>query len=116
MCETPKTTLAYLINYVPNETDKPSYEKLHTQVLSSYFDDTKNAYFKGSFYLGGQQKMTIDEEITLEKIDETKKLSEQRLMEYGCANSWEVASIQRSQMLLNQMEEIIKFHIKLTNK
>ena len=60
--------------------------------------------------------MTIDEEITLEKIDETKKLSEQRLMEYGCANSWEAASIQQNQMLLYQMEEIIKFHIKLTNK
>ena len=116
MCETPKITLSYLINYIPNETDKPSYEKLNTQVLSSYLDDTKNVYFKGSFYLGGHIKMTIDEEITLEKIDDTKKLSEQRLMEYGCANSWEAASIQHNQMLLYQMEEIIKFHIKLTNK
>ena len=116
MCETPKTTLAYLINYVPNETDKPSYEKLNTQVLSSYLDDTKNVYFRGSFYLGGHTKMTIDEEITLEKIDETKNIFQQRLKEYGCANSWEAGSIQRSQMLLIQMEEIIKFHIKLTNK
>ena len=116
MCETPKITLSYLINYIPNETDNPSYEKLNTQVLSSYLDDTKNAYFKGTFYLGGQLKMTIDDEITLEKIDETKKLSEQRFMEFGCANSWEAASIQRSQMLLYQMEEIITFHIKLTNK
>ena len=112
----PKVTLLYLINYVPNETDKNAYEKLNTQVLSSYLDDTKNVYFKGSFYLGGHIKMTIDEEITLEKIDDTKKLSEQRLMEYGCANSWEAASIQHNQMLLYQMEEIIKFHIKLTNK
>ena len=116
MCEMPKVTLLYLINYVPNETDKNAYEKLNTQVLSSYLDDTKNVYFKGSFYLGGHIKMTIDEEITLEKIDDTKKLSEQRLMEYGCANSWEAASIQHNQMLLYQMEEIIKFHIKLTNK
>ena len=116
MCEMSKVTLSYLINYIPNETDKPSYEKLNTQVLSSYLNDTKNIYFKGTFYLGGQIKMTIDEEITLEKIDETKKLSEQRLMEYGCANSWEAASIQQNQMLLYQMEEIIKFHIKLTNK
>lgn len=54
-------TLSYLINYVPNETDKSSYEKLNTQVLSSYLDDTKNIYFKGTFYLGGQIKMTIDE-------------------------------------------------------
>ena len=103
MCEMSKVTLSYLINYIPNETDKPSYEKLNTQVLSSYLNDTKNIYFKGTFYLGGQIKMTIDEEITLEKIDETKKLSEQRLMEYGCANSWEAASIQQNQMLLYQM-------------
>jgi hypothetical protein len=109
-------TLSYLINYVPNDADKALYEKLNTQVLSSYLDDTKNAYFKGSFYLGGQIKMTINEEITLEKIEETKKQFVQRLMEYGCANSWEAASIERSQMLLHQMEEIIKFHIKLTDK
>ena len=114
MCE--MVTLLYLINYVPTDADKASYEKLNTQVLSCYLDDTKNAYFKGSFYLGGQIKMTIDEEITLDKIEETKKQFEKRLMEYGCANSWEAASIERSQMLLHQMEEIIKFHIKLTNK
>ncbi len=100
----------------PIISDKLCSKQLNTQVLSSYLDDTKNAYFKGSFYLGGQIKMTIDEEITLEKIEETKKQFVQRLMEYGCANSWEAASIERSQMLLHQMEEIIKFHIKLTNK
>ena len=33
MCEMSKVTLSYLINYIPNETDKPSYEKLNTQVL-----------------------------------------------------------------------------------
>jgi hypothetical protein len=116
MCETPKTTLLYLINYIPNDRDKNAYEKLNTQVLSCYLDDTKNIYFKGSFYLGGQIKMKIDEEITLEIIEETKKQFEQRLMEYGCVNSWEAASIERSQRLLHQMEEIIKFHIKLTDK
>jgi hypothetical protein len=44
-------------------------------------------------------------------INQTKDIFELRLKEYGCANSWEAASVQQSQLLLNQMEEIVKFHI-----
>jgi hypothetical protein len=115
MCKTPKITLSYLINYIPNDTEKLLYEKLNIQVLKLYLEDTKRWYFKEHYYLGGQTKMTIDDEITLELINRTKDIFELRLKEYGCANSWEVASVKQSQLLLNQMEEIVKFHIKLTN-
>jgi hypothetical protein len=115
MTELPKTTLTYLINYIPNNnTEKIIYEKLDIQVLSSYLNDTNSKYLGGSFYLGGQLKMKPDEEITLKKIDEVRQISKQRLNEYGGhANGWEVASVMHSETLLNQMEKIIKFHNNL---
>jgi hypothetical protein len=114
MTESPKTTLTYLINYTPNNNaEKIMYEKLDIQVLSSYLNDTNSKYLGGSFYLGGQIKMKPDEEITLTKIDEARQISKQ-LKEYGdYANSWEMASVMRSEILLNQMEQIIQFHNNL---
>ena len=115
MTESPKTTLTYLINYIPNNNaEKIMYEKLDIQVLSSYLNDTNSKYFGGSFYLGGQVKMKPDEEITLKKIDEVRQISKQRLNEYGdYSNSWEIASVMHSKSLLNQMEKIIQFHNNL---
>jgi hypothetical protein len=115
MTELPKTTLTYLINYIPNNnTEKIMYKKLDIQVLSSYLNDTNRKYLGGSFYLGGQVKMKPDEEITLKKIDDVRQISKQRLNEYGdYANSWEMASVMHSESLLNQMEKIIKFHNNL---
>lgn len=114
MSEKNKITLTYLINYVPNnDIEQNMYKKLNIQVLSSYLNDTKSKYFEGSFYLGGQLKMKPDEEITLKKIDEVREISKQKLIEYGYANGFEAASVGRSKSLLNQLEEIIKFHLKL---
>lgn len=114
MCESVKITLTYLINYTPkNDTERLMYKKLNTEVLFSYLNDTNSKYFGGSFYLGGQLRMKPDEEITLKKIDEVKEISKQRLIEYGYANGFEAASIGRSKLLLNQLEEIIQFHLKV---
>jgi len=116
MSELPKTTLTYLLNYIPNnDIEMMLYKKLDITVLSSYENDTNSRYFGGSFYLGGQIKMKPDEEITLQKINEVRQISKQRLIEYGGpSNSWEAISIERNKMLLDQMEEIIKFHVKLS--
>jgi len=114
MCELIKITLTYLINYTPkNDTERLMYKKLNTEVLFSYLNDTNSKYFGGSFYLGGQLRMKPDEEISLKKIEEVKEISKQRLIEYGYANGFEAASIGRSKKLLNELEEIIKFHLKL---
>jgi hypothetical protein len=114
MTESPKTTLSYLINYIPNNNaEKIMYKKLDIQVLSSYLKDTESKYLGGSFYLGGQIKMKPDEEITLTKIDEARQITKQ-LKEYeDYANSWEMASVMHSETLLNQMEQIIQFHNNL---
>jgi hypothetical protein len=116
MSQLHKTTLNYLINYIPiNDKERTLYDKLNKQVLTSYFNDTKRIYFNGTFYLGGQIKMTLDEEITLDKINEVREISKQREIEYrGPCNSWEANSIYTAEIMLNQMEEIIKYHLELS--
>ncbi len=66
------------------------------------------------FYLGGQVKMSPDEEITLDKIKEVREISKKREIEYGGpCNSWEAASIYSHNNRLNQMEDIIKAYTKI---
>jgi hypothetical protein len=53
--------------------------------------------------------MNPDEEITLKKIDEVKKIREKRYIEYGGpCNSAEMASIWRSERQLSEIEIIVK--------
>jgi hypothetical protein len=115
MSELPKANLTSLLAFVPNnKIEGKIFNNINTQVLTSYFDDTKSTWSNGTFYLGGQIKMNPDEEITLDKIKEVRKISKQREIEYGGpCNSWEAASINSHNNRLNQMEEIIKAYTKI---
>ena len=110
-----RTTLTYLINYIPgNDIERINYEKLDMSVLSYYLRESQSNILSGFFYLGGQLKMKLDEEITLAKIAEARQITSQRLYEYGGpTNSWEMSSITSSENLLEQMEKIIQFHLTL---
>ena len=115
MSELPKANLTSLLAFVPNnKIEEKIFNNINTQVLTSYFDDTKSTWSNGTFYLGGQIKMNPDEEITLDKIKEVRKISKQREIEYaGPRNSWEAASFNSHNNRLNQMEEIIKAYTKI---
>ena len=115
MTELPKASLNTLLVFVPNNViERKIFNNINTQVLNSYFDDTKSTWSNGMFYLGGQIKMKPDEEITIDKIKEVRKISKQREIEYGGpCNSWEAASINNHNNKLNQMEEIIKAYTKI---
>jgi hypothetical protein len=101
-----KATLNTLLEFVPNnDVERYLFNKLNKQVLYSYLADTKNKYFNGIFYLGGQTKMTLNDEITLEKIKE---------IEYGGpCNSLEAMSMNNHKNLLQQMEKIIIAYTKI---
>ena len=115
MAELPKATLNTLLNFVPNnDVERKLFDTLNKQVLTSYSIDTKTKYFNYMFYLGGQIKMTPDEEITIEKIKEVREIDRQREIEYGGpCNSWEAMSMNNHRNLLSQMEEIIKTYTKI---
>ena len=115
MSELPKANLTSLLAFVPNnEIERKIFNNINTQVLTSYFDDTKSTWSNGTFYLGGQIKMNPDEEITLDKIKEVRKISKQREIEYGGAcNSWEMASIWRAERQLSEIEVLVKIYSEI---
>ena len=106
------TTLNKLIRFVPeNDAEREIFGNCKKDVLNEYLEDTKSTWSKGQFYLGGFIKMNPDDEITLKKIEEVKIIRDQRYKEYGGpCNSWEAASIWRSERQLDEIELLVKKH------
>lgn len=111
----PKCTLNNIFNFIPiGEREKILYNLIDKEVLNKYIKDTKNKYYEGKFYLGGQIKMGPDDEITLQKFNEVRKITKQRLIEYGGpCNSWEANSIAESERNLNDAEKLVKCYYKI---
>jgi hypothetical protein len=103
-------TLNTLIEFIPNDdTEREIFEDCKKDVLNEYLADTKSTWSKGTFYLGGFNKMKPDEEITLNKIYEVKITRAKRIDEYGGpCNSAEMASIWRSERQLHEIEVLVK--------
>ena len=57
--------------------------------------------------------MELDEEITLKKIVDVRKISTQRFEEYGACNSAEMASVWRSQRQIDEMEKIVEKYLQI---
>lgn len=108
-------SLNKLIEFTPNDdTEREIFESCKKDVLNEYLADTKSTWSKSTFYLGGQIKMNPDEEITLDKIKEVRKISKQREIEYGGpCNSAEVASIWRHERQLSEIEVIVKIYSEI---
>ena len=104
-----------MLKFVPiNEREKALYNLIDKESLNQYLNDTKSKYYGGKFYLGGQIKMGPDDEITLEKFNEVREITKQRLIEYGGpCNSWEAASISHSERILDNAEKIVKCYNKI---
>ena len=111
----PKCTLNNMILFVPrNNQERALYNLIDKEALHKYLEDTKSKYYGGKFYLGGQIKMGPDDEITLQKFNEAREITKQRLIEYGGpCNSWEAASISHSERILDNAEKIVKCYYKI---
>ena len=57
--------------------------------------------------------MELDEEITLKKIVDVRKISTQRFEEYGACNSAEMASVWRSQRQIDEIEKIVEKYMEI---
>jgi len=108
-------TLNKLIEFTPNDDDERTiFEDCKRDVLNEYLADTKSSWSKGTFYLGGFIKMKPDDEITLKQIDEVKITRAKRIDEYGGpCNSWEAASIWRSERQLSEIEVLVKIYSEI---
>lgn len=111
----PKCSLNNMINFVPqSEQERTLYNLIDKKALYQYLEDTKNKYYNGRFYLGGQIQMGADDEITLQKFNEVREITRQKLIEYGGpCNSWEAASIANHERILDEAEKIVKCYLKI---
>jgi hypothetical protein len=76
--------------------------------LNKYFKNTTESWSNGKFYLGGQTQMNPNEEITFLKINNVKKIHQQKMIDIGYCNSWEMASVNTSKKELNEIEIILE--------
>ena len=86
----------------------PSLKHLIDLFEKELSNNFKNEYKnRDYFYLKGQLKMSVDDNITYEKIEEAKRIDLERQKEYGGpANFHEVVSMQREE---NLFQELLSF-------
>ena len=72
-------------------------------VLNRYIQCSRETWSKGSFYLGGQIKLGIDDEITWEHIADVTSIQSQPM---DISNSWEAASVHRSEQELSHFRDL----------
>ena len=100
------TTLRQLIDFIPlNDKEREIYNiDPKKSVLQTYLDNTKSSWTGGKYYLGGQIKLGLDDEITPKLI---AKAWSSFGDSYAC-NSAEMASIWNAKGGLSSIETIIK--------
>ncbi len=109
MTSLPKLTLNSLLNFVfENDDEREAFNK-YSKVLYEYLANTKEKYYNGHYYFGGQIRLHSDDEISLKTVEQVKKINAQKLIELGGpCNSWEAASMWNADRQLNEMENLIK--------
>jgi hypothetical protein len=97
-------TLSKLLDFVPQNDAEIAVYNANTSVLHTYLDNTKSSWSGGKYYLGGQIKLGLDDEITPELIAQVWNKFDDS---YAC-NSAELASIWDAKDKLSSIETIIK--------
>ena len=103
-------TLRKLLDFTPlNEKEHHIYN-INKSILQTYLDNTKSSWSGGKYYLGGQIKLNLDDEISLELIDKAWDMFGGD--SYAC-NSAEMASIWAAKGGLTNIEIIVKKYIEI---
>ena len=98
------TTLRQLIDFIPlNDKEREIYN-VKESILQKYLYDTNRSWSGGKYYLGGQIKLDLDDEITPTLIAKAWDMFGDS---YAC-NSAEAASICSAKGGLTSIETIIK--------
>jgi hypothetical protein len=99
-------TLRQLIDFIPlNDKECEIYNiNVKESILQTYLDNTKSSWSGGKYYLGGQIKLDLDDNITPKLIAKAWDMFGDS---YAC-NSAEMASIWAAKGGLTSIETIIK--------
>jgi hypothetical protein len=97
-------SLLDLANFLPNDTTEVIV--VGETVVTEYIKYTKETWTNGNYWLGGQLKLSPTEKITDSLMDKVRKINAES-GDYAC-NSWEMASIQRSQRQFSEIIVVVK--------
>jgi hypothetical protein len=97
-------SLLDLANFLPN--DDTEVIVVGETVVTEYIKCTKETWTNGNYWLGGQLKLSQTEKITDALINNVRKINAESYY-YAC-NSWEMASIQRSQRQFSEIIVVVK--------
>jgi hypothetical protein len=99
-------TLRQFINYYLN------FEGKNIDVnIMNIINSMREKLEKNQFYLGGQLKMTYDDEISLDTFEKVRQIDKQREIEYGVYNSFELISVNNHKKLLDDTEKIFTSYL-----
>ena len=79
-------------------------------VLNRYINCSRESWSKGSFYLGGQLKLRIDDEITWNHLAEVQIIYNNP---YDITNSWEFGSIQRGEQDFSHFRDLYTNYLRM---
>jgi hypothetical protein len=108
-----ETGVSYPNNFLPNdateviivgETVVAEYMAYAKEMWNNIY--TKEMLTNGNYWLGGQVKLSLTEKITDLLMDKVRKINAES-GDYAC-NSWEMASIQRSQRQFSEIIVVVK--------
>ena len=102
-------TLRKLLDFTPLNEKEHNIYNINKSILQTYLDNTKSSWSGGKYYLGGQIKLSLDDEITQKLIDKAWDMFGDS---YGC-NSAENASIWTAKGELTSIEIIVKKYIEI---
>ncbi len=97
-------SLLDLANFLPN--DDTEVIIVGETVVAEYMAYTKEMWSNRNYWLGGQVKLSLTEKITDSLMDKVRKVNADS-GDYAC-NSWEMASIQRSQRQFAEIIVVVK--------
>jgi hypothetical protein len=97
-------SLLDLANFLPK--DDTEVIVVGETVVAEYMKYTKEMWANRNYWLGGQVKVSMTEKITDELLNKVRKINAES-GDYAC-NSWEMASIQRSQRQFAEIIVVVK--------
>ena len=110
--KTETSTLRQLIDFQPQTNREKEMFNISRNILEIMNVELK----QGVYYLGGQIKMSYDDEINVGIFETVRAINKRRDDDYGePCNSWESMSVCNHKHLLNETEKLVKTYFEIMN-
>jgi hypothetical protein len=108
----PDPTLNELSDFI--KTNPDYFGEDEKKYIRLYFENTKEKYSNGKYWLKGQLEMTPDEKITIEKMNTAIEIDNRRKIEYGGpCNGLEAMSILQHEKKFENLQNVLQKYYEI---